>query len=208
MQSLGAMPSFCNTCSSELMAASLPTFLRSDGCISAKNRFNGHVRFRPIAVVHVWLHVSMMRFAVVSTLLLSLAACGSTGPWPRTPDARLVDQVEAKLPSVPCVGPMRRWERHYEYDSTPSLLASLLTLGTSDRWFNYASLKISYYQAGFEEFRTGRFRHRGVETRSFDLDDRDYSLVFGHFDIPTHKAHLWACGSNVGEQKKSNIVVR
>jgi len=149
-----------------------------------------------------------MRWVVVSVVLLSLAACGSTGPWSRTPDARLADQIEAKLQSVPCVGPMRRWERHYEFSSKPSLLASLLTLGTSDRWFNYRSIDIGYYQAGFEEFGARRILHVGVDPLGHDVDDRDYNLVFGHYDVPAHTAYLWACGPNLGGSPKLNIVVR
>ncbi len=149
-----------------------------------------------------------MRWVVVSVVLLSLAACGSTGPWPRTPDARLVDEIELKLPSVPCVGPMQRWERHYHFGSKPSSLASLLTFGTSDRWFNYRSLDIGYFQAGFEEFRARRIRHHGFNEKQLVLDDRDYDLVFGHYDIPTHTAYLWACGPNLEHSAELNIVVR
>ena len=145
-----------------------------------------------------------MRSLPLTSLLLALSACGATGPLPRTPDARLMDEIEAKLSAVPCVGSMSGWERHYTYSSKPSLLASLITFGTSDRWFHYQSIDIAYYQAGFQDFRAGRILN---EDRRFDVDDRQHNLVFGHYDIPTHTTSLWACGRNFGGPDEK-IVVR
>jgi len=102
--------------------------------------------------------------------------------WPRIPDPRIVDTLEAKLSKVGCVGPMSRRERHYSFASKPSALVALLTLGAGDRWFNYHKLKISYYQAGFEEFRSRRVLHRGAQP--VGADDRQFNLVFGNYDIP------------------------
>lgn len=144
------------------------------------------------------------------TLFVLVFAClsffGSAGPWPRTPDARVADEIEAKLSRVPCVGPMAKWERHYLVSSKPSeLLAPFATFFLSDRWYNYRSVSIDYRQAGFEEFHRGRFLGQAVPPAA---DDRQYNLVFGHFDIPTHTAYLWACGPNVADDTGQNIVVR
>ena len=109
--------------------------------------------------------------------LLALSACGATGPLHRTPDARVADEIEAKLRNIPCVGPMSRWERHYVYSSKPSALADVMTLGMSERWFHYQSVDIAYYQAGFGEFKAGQILGR---SRPPMLDDRQYNLVFGH----------------------------
>ena len=80
-----------------------------------------------------------------------------------------------------------------------------MTFGMSDRWFRYQSVDIAYYQAGFEEFRAGRVLGRD---RPPMADDRQYTLVFGHYDIPTHTAFLWACGPNMSDQADQHIVVR
>jgi hypothetical protein len=140
-------------------------------------------------------------FCLVGVLL---SVFGSTGPWPRRPDARVVDEIEAKLSRVPCVGSIARWERHYDFTAKQNGLALFATFFLSDRWFNYRSVGIDYRQAGFEEFRSGRFIGQPVRPAA---DDRQYNLVFGHYDIPTHTAYLWACGPNVSSSL-TNIVVR
>ena len=100
---------------------------------------------------------------------------------------------------------MDRWERHYTFSAKPSLLATLLTLGTSGQWFNYQSIDIAYYQAGFEEFREGRYVGR---ERPMGADDRPFNLVLGHYDLPAKTAFLWACGPNMSGPTDLNIVVR
>lgn len=149
-----------------------------------------------------------MRLLVLVPILLMLSACGATGPMPRTPDARLANEIEEKLRTVPCVGSMDHWERHYVFRSKRSLLALLATLGTSNRWFDYRTVEIGYFQAGFEEFRARRVRHNGVRGVQFDADDRGYNLVFGHYDISTHTASIWACGPNLGASPDVKIEVR
>src|SRR4051794_34575586 len=146
-----------------------------------------------------------MRLLLWSVMLLALAACGATGPLSKAPDARLANEIEAKLRTVPCVGSMNRWERHYTFSSKPSLRAAAMTFGSSNRWFNYNVIDIAFYQAGFEEYREGRYLG---DSRLPGADDRQYDLVFGHYDIPTHTASLWACGPNVGGAPDVNIVVR
>ena len=104
-------------------------------------------------------------------LFFGLSACGASGPVPKIPDPRLANEIEAKLRTVPCVGSIHHWERHYEFRSTRSLLAFLLTLGTSDRWFDYRTIARSYYQAGFEEFRAMQVRDNGITGMRLDVDD-------------------------------------
>ena len=117
---------------------------------------------------------------------------------PKIPSAQVADQIEAKLKTVPCVGSLHRWERHYEFASEPSSVALLLTLGTSNRWFNYRKARISYYQAGFEGYRPMRVRESGFVGARLDTDDRAYDLVLGDYSLTTEKGSLWASGSNWG----------
>jgi hypothetical protein len=143
-------------------------------------------------------------------LALALSACGATGPLARAPDARLADEIEAKLSKIGCIGPMSRWERHYSYSARPSTLATMLTLGRSNLWFNYNSIEIDYRQAGFEEFRSRRVLYSGLEPVA--IDDRNYDLVLGHYDVPARTAYIWACGPNSGGEDNDpdhpRIVVR
>jgi hypothetical protein len=145
-----------------------------------------------------------MRWLLLLPIAVSLSACWSSGPLRRSPDTRLVDAVESKLRKVPCVGSLDRWERHFTYSSKWSFLAYVLSLGTSDRWFDYSKLRVRFYQAGFEEFRTGRIIGQEKPPAA---DDREFNLVFGDYDIPSHTLTIWACGPNMGGPDV-NIVVR
>ena len=104
---------------------------------------------------------------------------------------------------------MTRWERHYGFASRPSQWAAILTLGNSDRWYNYRKIRIGYNQAGFEEFRPRRILHDGHEPIGI-IDDREYDLVFGDYDLRTRTALIWACGPNMSDQElmDQHIVVR
>jgi hypothetical protein len=150
--------------------------------------------FHPLQTLRRTDNLLPMRWVSISPVLFVLSACGATGPFPRTPDARVVDDIEGKLSKVPCIGPMSRWERHYSFSSGPSDLTSILTFGGWRRWFDYNSIGISYRQAGFEEFRPRRVLYRGSEPMV--IDDRQYDLVFGHYDVPSHTAYIWTCGLN------------
>jgi hypothetical protein len=149
-----------------------------------------------------------MRFTRVLPALVALAACDPTGPLPRTPGEGLASEIEAKLSKVPCIGSMSRWERRYSYSSRPSDLAKILTFGSSGRWYKYNSVEIDYRQAGFDEFRAGRVFYRGAGP--FEIDDRQYNLVLGHYNTATHTAYVWACGPNFSsdDPQHPRIVVR
>ena len=149
-----------------------------------------------------------MRSPVLAPLLVTLAGCGSTGIVPKIPSAQVASEIEAKLRTVPCVGSIHRWERHYEFRSKPSILAGLLTLGTSYRWFDYGTVEVGLYQAGFGEFRPLQVRENGVPGTWFDTDDREYAVVFGHYNLRTRTLRLWACGPNMGGKPDAKIVVR
>jgi hypothetical protein len=153
-------------------------------------------------LVSVGIVVSL--WAVLFLVCVCLTVLGSMGPWPRKPAPHLANEIEAKLIQVPCVGPMARWERHYVFSSKQNDLALFATFFLSDRWFNYRSVDIDYRQAGFEEFRAGRVLGQAVRPAA---DDRQYDLVFGHYDVPSHTAYLWACGPNVPADTSQNIVV-
>jgi hypothetical protein len=148
-----------------------------------------------------------VRYLPLAFALVALCSC-SSGTWPRSPDATVADEIEAKLARVPCVGPISRWERHYSFASRPSAWAELLTFSKAGRWFDYNKVEIRYHQAGFEEFRSRRIIHRGAELMG--IDDRDFDLVFGEYDIPNRTAVIWACGPNMSDDvpEDLNIVVR
>lgn len=138
--------------------------------------------------------------------MLGLSACGR-GFLPRTPETRTADEIEARLSKVPCIGPMSRWERHYSFASKPFLDG---LFGWQNRWYDYSTIEISYRQAGFDEFRPRRVLYHGSEP--LGIDDRNYELVFGHYDIPAHTAYIWACGPNFAgsddDPGKPHIIVR
>ena len=139
--------------------------------------------------------------------LILLPACHS-GPWSRAPDSATVDQIEAKLTKVPCIGSMSRWSRLYYYESHPTFFAEASHFTERARWYDYQKIQIQYFQAGFEGYRPGRVLYRG--SPDIGIDDRDYNLVDGEYDIPSHTAHIWACGPNMSHDlpKDLGIIVR
>lgn len=145
-----------------------------------------------------------VKYLVCACGLLALSAC-SKGTFPRTPQSRTVDEIEAKLSKVPCIGSMSRWERHYSFASKP-FLGGLF--GWRTRWYDYNKVAIRYRQAGFEEFKARRIFHHGDEP--LGIDDREYDVAFGHYELPTRTAFMWACGPNMSDQLPVdvNIVVR
>ena len=148
-----------------------------------------------------------MRHRLLCCGILLLSGC-SDGLWPQAPDAAVIDQIEAKLAKVRCVGPMNKWERHYSFASTQSLLAQVVSFGQQRRWFDYRKIKIDYYQAGRYGFQSRRILFKGAEPSG--IDDRQFDLVFGDYDIPTHTTVIWACGPNMSEDGPVDlhIVVR
>lgn len=135
------------------------------------------------------------------------AGC-TEGVWKRQPRAEIVDDIERKLAAIPCISPLSRWERHYSFKSRPTALAEIITLTENGRWFDYETVKISYRQANFEEFREGRVIHKGHER--IGIDDRNYDVVFGDYDVRSGTAEIWACGPNMSSEpfKPLSIVVK
>lgn len=126
--------------------------------------------------------------------LVMLSGCDS-GPWSRAPDPVIVDRIEKGLTAVPCIGPMSKWARLYSYKSEPSFLAGFVNLADNGRWYDFSVIEIRYFQAGFEGYRSGRILYDG--TPRFDIDDREYDLVVGEYDISSRTAHIDACGPSM-----------
>ncbi|WP_156405458.1 hypothetical protein [Sphingomonas sp. Root710] len=126
--------------------------------------------------------------------LVMLSGCNS-GPWGHAPEPVVIDKIERSLSIIPCVGQMSRWARLYNYKSEPSFLAGFVNLSDTGRWYDFSKIEITYFQAGIEGYRTGRILHSG--TPMVDIDDREYDLVRGEYDIASKRARIWACGPNM-----------
>lgn len=130
-------------------------------------------------------------FAVAAALLLS--AC-SEGFLPREPSVEAIDRLEWRLSEEPCVGNLKRWERHYTFASKPFLDG---LFGVRNRWYDFGKIDIDLREAGFEEFKGGRHLHRRIPEHLLMLDDRPYRVAFGKYDIASDRVKLRSCGPNI-----------
>ncbi|MEP9400850.1 hypothetical protein [Sphingomonas sp. VNH70] len=119
-------------------------------------------------------------------LLACLAGCEPHEKAANTPDEALVDRIEDKLVATECVGSLNRWYRSYWFARDRS--------GSIDR----NTVAIDLRQAGFDEFGHGRHRLDARPTREFDVDDRDYWIASGSFDVANGRLTLRFCGPNMG----------
>jgi len=90
---------------------------------------------------------------------------------------------------------MKGWERHYIFASKPSLLVTILTLGSQSDWFDYNHVDLSYFEAGAYEFRSRRIIDTPVDRMR--IDDRPFDFVFGDYDVRQRKGVVTGCGSNM-----------
>ena len=135
-----------------------------------------------------------MRIVAIAPTLLFLTAC-TGGPWQRAPKPAVIDKIESEIVKVPCVGPVAHWERHYIFESRPSVLATILTFGTQSHWFDYNHIELSYFQAGAYEFRSRRVIDSPVDRMR--IDDRPYEFVYGDYDLRRHRGVVTGCGANM-----------
>ncbi|WP_141396453.1 MULTISPECIES: hypothetical protein [Sphingomonas] len=118
-------------------------------------------------------------------LLAALSGCDPLQTTSDKPTLFVINQIESKLRSVKCIAPLTKWERSYWYSRD----------GNGD--INHNSVEIDFRQAGFEEFKHGRYVLEAPPIRQFDVDDRDYQIVFGSFNVSKKRLSLQACGRNI-----------
>ena len=97
------------------------------------------------------------------------------------PSASLVDRVESRLASHPCVGDLRRWQRLYSFAVTrPSFTAS-----------DQSRVAFVFRQAGVYGFVSGR-RITAPEI-CVQIDDRNYNMVSGYYDLRSERLVIEFC---------------
>ncbi len=131
-----------------------------------------------------------MMLALVGPLFIS-ACSGSV--IPSEPSAAVLDRLERQLTQQPCVGNLNQWERNYGFFSAPVLNG---IFGQGVRWYYRGKVFVDLRQAGFEEFRAGRYVHR-VPPHFGIADDRPYKLVGGEYDVKVDRLRLHWCGANI-----------
>jgi hypothetical protein len=104
----------------------------------------------------------------------------------KRPTAALVDRVEARLASHPCIDSLARWQRLYSFASVRGDPRSV----DEDR------IAFQFREAGFEEFRSER-RVTAPEVW-VQVDDRPYNFVSGYFDLRSGELTVDFCGPNIG----------
>ena len=125
-----------------------------------------------------------MRTAAI-LLLVVLSGCDQLATTSNKPTRAVINQIEGRLRAIKCVGPLSKWERSYWYSRDRA--------GHVD----HNSVEIDLRQAGFEEFKHGRYVLDAAPTRIFDVDDRDYEIAFGSFDVSKERISLQSCGPNM-----------
>lgn len=138
-----------------------------------------------------------MRLLAILPLLL-LSACVTREVKPTEAE---MDRVEAALNQLPCVGDLGDWERRYYYVSKyfAEELDAANKQGREPRPSRYNKSIVEFHlrQAHFEEFGSGRKGYAGYPPGSADIDDRDYRMAWGGYDLNTGKLHMADCGRNM-----------
>jgi hypothetical protein len=101
-----------------------------------------------------------------------------------TPD--LVDHVEARLATHPCVRDLARWQRLYSFAAVRGNPPSI----------DETRIAFQFRQAGVEGFRSER-RATAPEVW-VQVDDRVYDFVSGYFHLKTGEVTIDYCGANIG----------
>ena len=124
--------------------------------------------------------------------MLALAATGSVlaarPPVPRrigpAPPIALVDRLEAELEADPCVGPLGRWNRTYEY-------------AARDVNQRRDALAFKLVEANGTSTKPGREILRSyVGGGEIAVDDRPVKMAWGLYDIATGRLTMEHCGNN------------
>lgn len=126
-----------------------------------------------------------MRTAAI-LLLVGLSGCNQLQTTSDKPSQAVVNQIEDRLRAIKCVAPLSKWGRSYWYSRDRA--------GRID----HNSVEIDLREAGFEEFKRGRYIFAAPPIRRFNTDDRDYKIAFGSFDVSKKHINMQACGPNIG----------
>jgi hypothetical protein len=116
--------------------------------------------------------------------LLLATACSSAAA--DRPDSAMIDKLERKLSPNPCIGSLARWSRSYSFERDPESRRVVRRIVT-----------FLYEEAGKFEFKAGRHIFAPGEV-PINLDDRQYMIAFGTYDLQSDKIEVGACGPNVG----------
>jgi hypothetical protein len=113
-------------------------------------------------------------------MLIALATMlmASSAPGP-LPNPRTIAEIERKLSPQKCVKPLARWWRHYSYWREGSVDNRYV-----DVWF---------VEAGHNGLPAGRFV---TSPEPPMLDDSQFRLVSGKYNIAAHRFVKFYCGTN------------
>ena len=113
--------------------------------------------------------------------LMMLMAAATTD----RPSAALVSRIEALALRDSCVGSLDRWWREYAF---------AVTYGPKGIEVHRNVVQVSMIEAGHHGHRAGRFIV--AEPAPPELDDSQFKLAFGEYDIASGRFTRWVCGQN------------
>ncbi len=134
----------------------------------------------------------MMNGRVLLSIItcFGLTACYGVFPWERTvPDEAVIDGIERELSGHACIGDVDQWERIYFFARDHDSIRE--AADTNKIW-------IRFKQAGVHEFRAGR-RIVTFDEGAGGIDDRQYRMVSGDYDVSSGRISIEHCGWNHGE---------
>jgi hypothetical protein len=99
------------------------------------------------------------------------------------PKASDIDAIEASLSGNACVKSIHRWQRFYAFD------------GNKHKGLDLSRIRFEYRSAG----KFGFVDSRNVSATEdwVNLDDRQYDMVLGTYDVPNSRLNVEYCGPNV-----------
>ncbi len=144
-----------------------------------------------------------MAYSRVKTMLFLLQASCAPDNLNKPTDAEM-DRVETALLANSCANILTNWDRRYNYglrfDSKEELEnAWLENRQQRPSSYNKNIVEIDLRQANFEEFGSGREAFDNYPPNSGGIDDRNYKVAFGSFNLETGELNITSCGENMGE---------
>jgi len=101
------------------------------------------------------------------------------------PSVALVNRIEALALRDSCVRPLDQWWRQYVF---------AVTYGPKGREVHRNVVQVSMIEAGHNGHRAGRFIV--AQPAPPELDDSQFKLAFGEYDIASGRFTRWVCGQN------------
>ena len=154
--------------------------------------------FHPDPNGHFALAPAGMKWRCVALIALALSACAAREVKPTEAE---MDRVEAALGREECIGDLKSWLRryHYKLEFSPeeSEAAWKERREPQPTAYNKSVIEVDLREANFEEFGNGRRSYSNYPEGSGGIDDRDYRMAFGTFDVATGLLNLAACGENM-----------